>query len=132
MFIALGGVAFWAAIVQRKRAAAYAARAVATQAVVLRLETSMPGREMTQKTAREQRTFPVLRFAGRNGQVHEARSRTSCPFDDVELGQTLDVLYDPDTPNDVRIGMSTDNSLVHALIIAGFAVIALGVYGMIG
>ena len=128
----LGGVAFWAAFEQRKRTKAFAERAVATQAIILRLETYMPGQEKNRSTPKERRTFPVFRFTDRDGQEREARSRTSYPFDKVTVGQTLDVLYDPDKPDDLRIGTETDNSLFYALIIVGLAVIALGVYGMAG
>jgi hypothetical protein len=131
-FIIVGAAAFWAARRQRKHASAYAQRAVATQAVVVRLETSMPGREMTQKTPNEKRAFPVLRFTDRDGYSREVRSRTSCHFDDVDKGQMLDILYDPDFPDDVRIGMQTDNGLFYLLIAAGLALVCMGIYGMAG
>jgi hypothetical protein len=132
VFIALGAAAFWAALAQRKRARGFAERAVATQATIARLETSMPGQEMTQSNVKVSKTFPVFRYTDREGRSHETRSRTSYAFDKLQVGQPLDVLYDPDNPDDVRIGMSTDNGLVFALIALGLVLIAMGVYGALG
>ena len=132
VFLVLGAAALWAAFAQRRRAKAYAERAVATQATILRLETSIPGQEMTRSTYKVSKTFPVFRFTDRDGQEREARSRTSYPFDKLQVGQPLEVLYDPDKPDDVRIGMDTDKGLFFALIAAGLAMIAMAIYGMIG
>jgi len=45
----------------------------------------------------------------------------------IEQGQVMDILYDPEHPEDVRIGAGTDRSLSLFLVAAGAALIVAAI-----
>ena len=59
----------------------------------------------TQATGNEGISFiPTIRFETGDGAVHEAGSHISSTGYDFRAGETVEVLYDPARPDEVRIG----------------------------
>lgn len=132
VYLAVGLLAWAAALVHWRRVGAWLARSRRCDARVLRLEGARPGDPLPPPgTIKPGMTvFPVVGFE-LDGTRHEARARMGMPYRALEQRTELSVLVDPDNPEDVRLGAQADRSLSFTLAGMGLVVVVIGVLGIL-
>jgi hypothetical protein len=115
----------------RRREERWLASARHTVAQIVQVESDIPTREFggRRKTFN---VFPIVRFSDTSGRVHEQRSRTAILRSTINLHQTVDVLYDPAQPSDVRIGDDVERGLYRFIGAIGVVLLAFVIYRVVG
>ena len=84
---------------QRRLAVGFLDRAVATTAEVLEVNA----KDIALGGEPDTRYYPRVRFAAADGRTVEAESMTDSALPPPHVGETVDVLYDPDRPERVDL-----------------------------
>jgi len=127
VFLAGGIAAFWGGWKLRQSALDFLRRSVKTQAEIIDVVMQANGAGPENRTH-----WPVVRFTDTHGNVIEKKSRMSVPRHELQEATHLTIRYDPDNPEDIRIGERADMSFAYALFMLGSVLIVLGAYGAIG
>lgn len=115
----------------RRRAERWLDSARPTVAQIVQVESDIPTREFGSR--RETfNVFPIVRFTDASGRVHERRSRTAILRSTINPHQTVDVLFDPADPSDVRIGDDVERGLYRFIGAIGLVLLAFGIYRVAG
>tara|TARA_B100000614_G_scaffold258063_1_gene279492 strand:- start:333 stop:749 length:417 start_codon:yes stop_codon:yes gene_type:complete len=132
-FVAVGVLAWIGAAMHWRRVSVWLRRAARTGAEVVRLEGSMPGQDLPPagQINEKMTVFPVVRFTDAGGATHECRARMGMPYRTLKDRATLDITYDPESPEDVRLGANADRGLATTLAGMGTIVVILGVVGLL-
>lgn len=132
VYLAVGLLAWIAAIIHWRRVSTWLARAHRCEARVQRLEGARPGDPLPPAGSIKpgMTVFPVVRFE-LDGTLQETRARMGMPYRSLQDRRTLQVLVSPDNPEDVRLGDHADRSLSFTLGGMGLIVVVIGVLGVL-
>ncbi|MGI4832032.1 MAG: DUF3592 domain-containing protein [Janthinobacterium lividum] len=121
--VGIGGVFGYAAVAQHRKRTLLRQTGILTEGVVVRLEEDNDPESSV--------LYPVIRFTTLNGEVVIMRYNFGSQPSAYQLGQQVQLLYDPLAPREFVIGAgSTDwETLVFGLVGAGL--LGVGLYGVI-
>lgn len=93
----------------------------------------MPGQELPPEPQRSDRmtVFPVVRFTDASGTAHTTRSRMGMAYRGLADRDSIEIAYDPASPEDVRLGAHADRGLSLTLAGMGTIVVIFGVVGLL-
>ena len=131
VFIVVGVLGLVGAGTYWRRVARWLKKAEATTAEIVRLESSGPGQgNLPENTNPRVNVFPVVRFTDREAVLWEHRAAMGAPYGRLKDKKEIDVVYDPQNPEDVRLGKGADRGFAVMLAFFSLLSIGMGVYGV--
>ncbi len=128
VFILVGIVGIVGAVMYWRRVSVWLAKAEATTAEILRLESSVPGHgAVSESTNKRATVFPVVRFVDGDGTTHEYRAAMGGAYGRLKEKREIEIVYDPANPSDVRLGKGADQGFAAMLGLLSLICIAIGV-----
>ena len=128
VFLAVGALGIVGAVMYWRRVSSWLATAD-----IKRLEGGMPGQgKVPENTSPRATVFPVVRFTDRDGTKQEQRARMGAPYDRLKDKKTIEIVYDPRNPEDVRLGKGADPGFAAMLGLLSLLSIGMGLYRILG
>lgn len=133
VFLAVGLLGIIGAVMYWRRVSAWLATAETTTADIKRLEGGMPGQgKVPANTSPRVSVFPVVRFTDREGKAQEHRARMGAPYGRLKDKKSIEIVYDPKNPEDVRLGKGADLGFAAMLGLLSLLSIGMGLYRILG